>query len=910
MEGLSGMNWQLSLTAVLASYIGAAEPLAVRLTPIPTETTAWRVALADLNADGVDEALYAGYDGELYCLDRTTGKTLWRADLGGFPYCLRTADLNADGRPEVLAMSASLYLFAFSPDGQLLWKFSSGAPLHAVAAGPMLGEGVPQVVCGGEDMTLHFLDAGGNKIKELPVEVAPNIEAIKDLAIGDITGDAANELCLTNGFGIVRVLDPRTGATIWNSRDYGRRFMRDLMLWDADGDGKQEVLASSERIELLDGDGTLLWQQAPGVGKGRGYRMPLLAPIDLDGDERQEVAVLYGPELSVLDGSGARVYHQQCDFYYFTAVGGHSPATNEVVIGSVTGADRNLYALEFDGPGRDEFAAFTHNHGYINTLNDNLARIREQVLAARPAPDTPDRIYRVWISGGSPPPNQLGWVLRQNQAFRAAYPYDNIIFQAFLQYREPGRRGQGNEFSVADLMKIARTLEEGDVAHALGVAHGLDPYMSIETLEKWLQTAPNTCAGFLMSENSHPVTHRADADQSLLDRIDAFIDGFMLPVMDLCLAHRKKVYLLEKQLWWVGLPAAAKYAPRILAEKYRPVIVPMVEESNSRCPELNFTGRVGLWRAGIVREWGLNVIDDQLRTCKLYEYTPCEAHPSLRHYVAYAAAGARELKLGKLMYLFTAPKDEERYDMSVGDINYRPYGLLAFDTFMHLLGKGLLVAPTPEELVGASPVAVRFHEPHEGFWLSARMRDPDRVADASRDGLFTGFDWGYTRPHPYYAPAYLMNVPRYCHQFIPENPYGLPLIVPHWAAPEQMQWAAEMLDTDGVHVLEDGRTRSARQAKADILEAFQQAARTLPFTASNVYWMGRRTGDDSYRVVLVDPGYLMPSGRQVVLTVNAPGQLAAARDVLSGERLTQDGHALRIKVPAGAFRIIDLKLQR
>ena len=903
------MRWVLVSMMVLSGCASAAEQAVVKLEAIATETAAWQVEVADLDADEVPDIVYAGYDGELYCLNGIEGAPGWQADIGGFPYCLTTADLDGDGRPEVLATSASLQLHVFSPEGEPLWKFTCRAPLHAVAAGRMLDEDSVQVVCGGEDMNLYFLDAEGNKLKEIPVEVAPNIEAINNLVIGDVTGDSLNELCLTNGFGIVRLLDPRTGETIWNSRDYARRFMRDLLLWDADGDGKQEVLASSGRIELLDGDGSILWQADPGIS-GRGYRMAQLAPVDLEGDGQAEVAVLYGPELSVLDAAGERVYYNRCDFYYFTCLALFPELDNHLIIGPVVGADRNVYALEFGEGAEDEFAAFSHDHGYINTLNENLARIREQVLAAEAEPNMPERTYYVWISGGSPPPNACDWLITRPQMFEAAYDYDNLKFVDFIQYREPGYTGQGRELPPEDLLSIARKLEEGGALHVLAVAHGLDAFMSAEMVERWLRAAPTSCRGIMMHENSHFVNHHADADEALLQRMDAFIDEFMVPVMDVCLAHDKRFYLMEKQAWWVALPATARYADRILAEKYRSIIVPMVEESNSRCPEMNFVGRVGLWRSGIVDTWGLNVIDDQLRTCKLYEYNPCEAHPTLRHYVAYAGAGACELKLGKLGYLFEAPRGEERYGLSVGEINYRPYGLLCFDTFMHMLGKGLLVAPEPGELVGASPVAMRFHEPDEGYWLSARMRDPAAMAPQSREGLFTGFDWGFTRPHEYYAPGYLMNVPRHCHQFIPENPYGLPLVVPHWTPPEQMSWAAEVLDTDGVHLLKDGRAVSAREAKPEVLAAFEAAAQGLPFTAANVYWMARRTGENAYRVVLVDPGYLTPSDRQARLSVNAPYALASARDVLSGGELAVEANVVEVHVPAGAFRIIDLDLSR
>ncbi len=904
------MRTFVSLFAPVVLCAAAAGQPSATLEPVPTRTPAWQVTLADLNGDGRDEAIYAGYDGELTCLDRAAGKTLWTADLGGFPYCLTTADLDGDGRPEVLATSASLFLHVFSPTGKLLWKFASGAPLHAVAAGRMLGRQDVQVVCGGEDMTLYILSAKGKKLKTIPIKVAPNIEAINNLAIGDVAGDSANELCMTNGFGVVRLIDPRTGKTIWNSRNYKRRFMRDLALWDADGDGQQEVLATSDRVELLDGDGKTLWQQKPAFTRSRGYTMAEAEPVDMDNDGRQEMAVLFGPQLSVFNAQGKRVYQQACDFTYFTTLAGHRTPSNEIVLGSVVGADRNLYALTFTRGGRDEFAAFKPEYGYINTINANLATLRAQVLAAPADPNLPDRTYDIWISGGSPPLKQMGWVARQLNDFRAAYPYKNLRFNAFVQYREPGYKGQGKELPVEELLQIASRLERAHATHVLAVAHGLDPFMSVGMVRRWLDAAPTTCRGIMMHENSHPVSHFKDGNPKLVAQIDSFIDGFMLPVMDVCLEKKKRFYLMEKQLWWAAVPAVKKYADRIFAPKYRSIIVPMVEESNSRCPQLNFVARVGLWRMGAVQRWGLNLIDDQLRTCKLYEYNLGDAHSALRHYVAYAAAGATELKLGKMMYVFRTPRGKEKPGTEVGALSFRQTGLLAFDTFMHLLGKGLVVPPTREEIVGVSPVAFRMQKPADGFWLSATIRDPAAISPLSRNGLFSGHDWGLTRPHPYYASSYLMNTKRYGHQVIPENPYGLPVILPPWPESGHQAWAKDTVDTDGVHMLKGGRRVRAKDAKPEILDRFAKGAAELPFTAAGVYWMARKTGEGTYRVVLVDPGFLTPADRNAKLKANAPYRIAELADALSGETLAVQGGAVSVHVPAGALRLLDLKLSR
>ena len=188
------------------------------------------------------------------------------------------------------------------------------------------------------------------------------------------------------------------------------------------------------------------------------------------------------------------------------------------------------------------------------------------------------------------------------------------------------------------------------------------------------------------------------------------------------------------------------------------------------------------------------------------------------------------------------------------------------------------------------------------------MRDPAAISPLSRDGLFTGHDWGFTRPHPYYAAAYLMNVPRHCHQFIPENPYGLPLILPPWSESGQQPWVTEIIDTNGVHMLEAGNRVSARDAKPQILKRFAQGAAQLPFTAARVYWMARKTGEGTYRVVLVDPGFLNPSDRDATLAVNAPHRLVAATDALSGEALAGTNNTVSVHVPAGALRLLDLRL--
>lgn len=90
---------------------------------------------------------------------------------------------------------------------------------------------------------------------------------------------------------------------------------------------------------------------------------------------------------------------------------------------------------------------------------------------------------------------------------------------------------------------------------------------------------------------------------------------------------------------------------------------------------------------------------------------------------------------------------------------------------------------------------------------------------------------------------------------------------------------------------------------------FTQGATELPFTATGVYWMARQTGENTYRVVLVDPGFLTPSERDARLKANAPYRVADVSDVLSGQTLVAKEGVISVHVPTGALRLIDLRLE-
>ncbi len=251
------------------------------------------------------------------------------------------ADLDGDGRPELIAASDGLY--AWRLDGRPLAGFPAEAR-HAVASTPAVGdvegEGGAVGVGGSVDDHVYCLDCRGRLLPGWPQATGGDVYSSPALA--DLDADGRPEIVVgsddgrvyawkadgrlvpgwptvTGGFvaasPLVTDLDrdgrPEVVVGSWDRHVYvWRADGRPLPGWpqptghfvwataavaDLDGDGSPEVVAVSDRVYVWRANGTPLlgWPQAPG---SYGVGAPVVA--DLDGDGRPEVMVaadrLYG----------------------------------------------------------------------------------------------------------------------------------------------------------------------------------------------------------------------------------------------------------------------------------------------------------------------------------------------------------------------------------------------------------------------------------------------------------------------------------------------------------------------------------------------------------------------------------------------------------------------------------------
>lgn len=192
-------------------------------------------------------------------------------------------DLNGDGLPEIVYPSYDGYLYTYTPDGSLLWRYAFGTTnppfigASEAAIADLNGDNVPEIVFTTYSTTsgvsqLIILDNNGNRLHGVPIA---GRGAMSAPTIADVDGDGAPEIVISlkdtlgGGLGGVQVWDvpgSTTNRLLWPTGrgNYQRTGTPPSRSADLNADG---------RVDSLD-LGVLLSQWGVGAGKS----------ADLDGD--------------------------------------------------------------------------------------------------------------------------------------------------------------------------------------------------------------------------------------------------------------------------------------------------------------------------------------------------------------------------------------------------------------------------------------------------------------------------------------------------------------------------------------------------------------------------------------------------------------------------------------------------
>ncbi len=919
--------------ALLASHAPAA------VETIPTGgRNVYRLALARAGEERL--IIATTWDNRL-CAFEVGGQHRWDAPLGGFAFDVCCADLDGDGVDEILTAGADGVVGCFSSEGKPRWQYASPAPLQQVTVARLDGKS-PLVLAGGMSREILVLSPEGQVVRTVKTEKTLGGVAIRMLRAGDFDGDGRDEVGVLGLRG--RALDVRflQGPEL-------RLLPAELSLdglktangtvADLDGDGAAELLAGNFILSLKGQVNNAPKGQTTGSNKGQvkkggrkgqvsndsvppgrlpdeptarsydyHYRMRSLAVGNLAGDSGREIAILDGPDLQVCTAAGKVLGSAHAPFGFADLICLPGTPHDSVLLSSGLGGDDNLYRVTLER-GWEKALAALPNSGQRKVVAENLDLLARQAaqwqgstMAGTEGPVDVMVTHHMWAARTSLK-SVDAWI-EEVRFFAKSFPYPRLRFSTCVWPGEqlPLKRPDGavwphdkrlsHDLSRAQLVAIARRFEEAHCSFWIQVGHGCAPHLSVASATAMLEAAPQTCLGFISSEDEQA------------DQMAYYFEHQVQPLLELCLTRGKRFIPRNKNVWWCHWPADPGMRRLVFNGRYRSVLLPCVEDSNSRTADAQLAARVGLWLDGQVDDWACRISADWFSFNRAWEWEAVmTGHPHLRYLTSQALLGAR------VFLLLTG--DRERVSEK-----WTRVGTEGVAPFLHLLGRGALTPPQREQMKAIAPLVLNMQSTTARFGRHGANGHGFHSWDVDgTDHTAWAFDrldcyWGMAPLPPTDVSTWLWGRTRRAADHLPvTSPFGFVCLLPGPPPQATSPWTT-VWTTDGDQLSQGGKSYPLAAARAAMEADLTAGAAKLPFgVEGRVFWQVVSQPNNRYVICLMDPGWVDPAARTAVLRTHRPGTWRAA-DRLTGQALGPIGPGLELNIPAGVFRLIDVSADR
>lgn len=237
-------------------------------------------------------------------IDSVTHTVQWEWSQG-FGAHLQSADIDGDGRDELIVAEPWYFVWAYDVEKQLpKWSIPATLDIGAILVTDIDADGVMELLLGdGQWGEIHAYDT----VTQLEKWSIRNPEhGVTNIAVADINNDGTTELlwgagATSTGPDHLYVADWQTGSIVWQNEDLVGPFLGP-QIGDLDGDGVPEIVIASflseagyesGRIVVLDSRTLTVRAISPGVAGGP-YGWTGIHDLklrDLDGDGRLEIVV-------------------------------------------------------------------------------------------------------------------------------------------------------------------------------------------------------------------------------------------------------------------------------------------------------------------------------------------------------------------------------------------------------------------------------------------------------------------------------------------------------------------------------------------------------------------------------------------------------------------------------------------
>jgi hypothetical protein len=255
----------------------------------------------DMDADGRPEVIAGGADQKVHCFD-AEGNELWVTQCPSDPFqperepepgtidVLAAGDINADGLGEVIFGASNWFAYALDHEGALIWTALNWAhPPLDITLHDVTGDGMLEALIATRYNDANLFNAEGEKIDR----VSGGYHGIPmSVAAGDLQGDGTVEMVAGSRIGNVHVKEFDGAA--WEL-SMGSQ-VRDVVVAELGVGGPRQVLACSESHYVIcaDADANVIWRANVG-GAAR-----QMAVGDLTGDGAPEIVVAVADSAPVI----------------------------------------------------------------------------------------------------------------------------------------------------------------------------------------------------------------------------------------------------------------------------------------------------------------------------------------------------------------------------------------------------------------------------------------------------------------------------------------------------------------------------------------------------------------------------------------------------------------------------------
>ncbi len=244
--------------------------------------------LADINKDGKKEVLFGCDLGKFYALN-SSGKLLWKFKTDGE---IRSSALVQDNM--IIFGSNDKNLYALNSKGKLLWKFKAESGIESSPA--ILKGKKTQIIFGSNNGKIYSLNTKGKLLWQFKT----NGKITAKPAIGDIYANKKNYIVIGSADNNIYALN-ENGKLEWLYETEGRICSK-ACLADINNDKKLEIIFGScdDNIYCLSCKGSKIWSYETDFWV---VATPLVLDIDNDG-KPEVIAGSYDNSVYVLDAEG------------------------------------------------------------------------------------------------------------------------------------------------------------------------------------------------------------------------------------------------------------------------------------------------------------------------------------------------------------------------------------------------------------------------------------------------------------------------------------------------------------------------------------------------------------------------------------------------------------------------------